>query len=194
MGNVFWNNNLFQKGKTNILHMVFRFKIITFSCIILRVLKCRACHAGLLIRNLGIPTGGNWLKYLFPNLGFDSPAYSQSGNWFPQAFPLVGIDWNIWSQIWDLILQLIPRVGIDSHRNSHWWELIEIFNPKFGILFFSLFPEWELIPTGIPTPTPCPNPFCIMQSKCIWINWNNKNPDMRIYEVLMHSWSELINV
>ena len=107
--------------------------------------------SGLLIRNLGIPTGGNWLKYLFPNLGFDSPAYSQSGNWFPQAFPLVGIDWNIWSQIWDLILQLIPRVGIDSHRNSHWWELIEIFDPKFGILFSSLFPEWELIPTGIPT-------------------------------------------
>ena len=149
---------------------------------------------GLLIRNLGIVTGGNWLKCLVPILGIGSLAYSQSGNWFSQELPLVGIDWNICSKIWDLILQLIPRVGIDSHRNSHWWELIEIFNPKFGILFFSLFPEWELIPTGIPTPTPCPNPFCIMQSKCIWINWNNKNPDMRIYEVLMHSWSELINV
>ena len=35
--------------------------------------------------------------------------------------------------------------------NSHWWELIEIFVPKFGIWFSSLFPKWELIPTGIPT-------------------------------------------
>ena len=87
--------------------------------------------SGLLIRNLGIPTGGNWLKYLFPNLGFGSPAYSQSGNWFPHEFPQVGFDWNLCSRIWDLVLQLIPKVGIDSHRNSHWKELIEIFESVF---------------------------------------------------------------
>ena len=64
-------------------------------------------------------------------------------------------------------LSLIGRWSLSCHRHflrmiahrasykefghSHWWELIEIFVPKFGIWFSSLFPKWELIPTGIPT-------------------------------------------
>ena len=111
---------------------------------------------GLLIRNLGIPTGGNWLKYLFPNLGFGSPAYSQSGNWFPHEFPQVGFDWNLCSRIWDLVLQLIPKVGIDSHRNSHWKELIEIFESVFfhssktGDWLNLISPHWELVENFVP--------------------------------------------
>ena len=86
----------------------------------------RWSSAGLLIRNLGIPTGGNWLKYLIPNLGFDSPAYSQSGNWFPQEFPLEGIDWNIWIS---LFLWHSSKTGNWLNLISHHWELAENFVP-----------------------------------------------------------------
>jgi len=109
-----------------------------------------APHWWLLIRNLGIPTGGNLLKYLFPNFGYGSPAYSKVG-----IFTL-GFDWNIWSQIWDLVLQLIPKVRIDSHRNSHWKELIEIFESVFfhssktGDWLNLISPHWELVENFVP--------------------------------------------